>query len=140
MIKVLLLFYLWTIYRIIVFFLFFLAILTINKLHLIILDRTTNKNLQEKSFFELLTPETNPLMNHNKEIRDELQAFVDLIKTVRRVRHRRELECRVEDLLSDIRPNIKESKAIYFQGIGKQFLSKKVLFFIKKVVFVQKTN
>jgi archaellum component FlaC len=83
-----------------------------------VLDRTENKNRQEKSFLELLTPETNPLMNHNKEIRDELQAFVDIIKTVRRVRHIKEIECHMENLISDIRPFIKESKLIYFQSIG----------------------
>ena len=58
-------------------------------------------------------------MNHNKEARDELQAFVDVIKTIRKVRHKKEIECHLENLVADLRPLIKDSKAVYFQAVGK---------------------
>lgn len=49
-----------------------------------------------------------------------MKAFVDVIKTVRKVRHRLELECHFENLMTDIGPFIKDSKKIYFQAIGRE--------------------
>jgi hypothetical protein len=82
-------------------------------------DREENYSLQDQSLLDLLTPEKNPLMNHNKEARDELQAFVDVIKTIRRVRYQKELECHLENLMMDIKPFIKDSKQIYYQAMSK---------------------
>ena len=57
-------------------------------------------------------------MNHNKEARDELQAFVDIMKTIRKTRHQKEIECHLGNLLKDLKHAIKDSKEIYYQAIG----------------------